>query len=91
MIQKNVLSPLKLEDEFGVTRPLGMRWVIKIKDNGRYRARLVSKGFLQREGMDYDLSHSPVLCDITFHLLLIYHFLNPKNYDGFSRYQEGIP
>ena len=78
MIQKNVLFPVKVEDEYVVTRPLGMRWVLKIKDNGRYRARLVSKGFLQREGVDYDLSHSPVLCDITFRLLLIYHLLNPK-------------
>ena len=78
MIQKNILSPVKSEDESVVTRPLGMRWVLKIKDNGRYRARIVSKGFLQREGVGYDLSHSPVICDITFRLLLIYHLLNPK-------------
>ena len=57
MIQKNVLSPVKVKDEQEVSRPLGMRWVLKIKDNGRYRSRLVSKGFLQREGVDYDLSH----------------------------------
>ena len=77
MIQKNVLSPVKVEGEYVLKRPLGMRWVLKIKDNGRYRERLVDKGFLQREGVDYDLSNSPVLCDITFHLLLIYHLLNP--------------
>ena len=41
MIQNNVLSPVKVEDEYVVSRPLGMRWVLKIKDNGRYRARLV--------------------------------------------------
>ena len=78
MIQKNVLSPVKHEDESGVTRKLGMSLVLKIKDNGRYRARIVDKGFLQIEGVDYDLSHSAVLCDITFRLLLIYHLLNPK-------------
>ena len=55
-----------------------MRWVLKIKDNGRYRSRLFAKGFLQREGVDYDLIHSPVLCDITFRHLLFYHLLNPK-------------
>lgn len=54
-----------------------MHWVLKIKDNGRYRERLVAKGFLQREGVDYDISHSPVLCDISFLLLLIYHLLKP--------------
>ena len=78
MIQKNFLSPVKPEDEHCVTRPLGMRWVLKIKDNGRYHERLVAKGFIQREGVDYDLSHSPVLCDITFLLFLIYHLQNPK-------------
>lgn len=78
MIQNNVLSPVKQEDEPGVTIPLGMCWVLKIKYNGRYQSRLVSKGFLQREGVDYKLSHSPVLCDITFRLLLIYHLLNPN-------------
>ena len=77
MIQKNVLSPVNVEDESAVTRPLGMHWVLKIKNNRRYRERLVSKGFLQREEIYYDLSHSPVLCDITFSLLLIYHLLNP--------------
>ena len=35
MIQKNVLSPVKVEDEIEVSRPLGMSWVLKIKDNGR--------------------------------------------------------
>ena len=36
MIHKNVLSPVKKEDKSAVTRPLGIRWVLKIKDNGRY-------------------------------------------------------
>ena len=37
-----------------------MKWVFKIKDDGLYRYRLVSKGYLQKEGVEYDLSHSPV-------------------------------
>ena len=57
MIQKNLLSPVKPEDELGVKRTLGMSWLLKIKDNGRYHSRLVSKGFLQIQGVDYDLSH----------------------------------
>ena len=42
IIQKNLLSPVKVEDESVVTRPLVMRWVLKIKDNGIYRASLVA-------------------------------------------------
>jgi hypothetical protein len=49
---------------------LSSKWVFKIKvdENGaitRYRACLVAKGFLQREGVDGDIfSSSPLLCDI---------------------------
>ena len=50
-----------------------MIWLLKIKYNGRYHSRLVSKGFLQREGVDYVLSHSQVLWNITFLYLLIYN------------------
>ena len=47
MIKKNVLSPFSEKDEHQVDRPLGMRWVLNIKDNGRCRDWLVSKVFLQ--------------------------------------------
>ena len=48
MIQKNVLSPLKPEDEHYVTIPLVMCWFLILKDNRRYRSILVAKVFLQR-------------------------------------------
>ena len=48
MIQKNVLSPVSKKDENLVIRPLGMNWILKIKENGIYCSLIVSKGFLQR-------------------------------------------
>ena len=47
-----------------------MRWVFKVKNDGRYRSSLVSKGFNQFEGVDYHLSHYPVLNDISIIILL---------------------
>ena len=47
-----------------------MKWVYKNKSDGRYRARLVSMGFKQKEGIDYLHSHSPVLNDSTIRILL---------------------
>ncbi|KAL5621857.1 hypothetical protein BROUX41_000002 [Berkeleyomyces rouxiae] len=34
-------------------RLIGLRWVFKIKTDGRYKARLVARGDMQREGIDY--------------------------------------
>jgi hypothetical protein len=37
------------------------RWVFDIKTDGRYRARLVAKGFSQIEGLDFNEIFSPVV------------------------------
>lgn len=49
---------------------LGTKWVFKIKSDGRYRARLVVKGYNQIPGVDYTESHSPVVNDATIRIVL---------------------
>jgi Reverse transcriptase (RNA-dependent DNA polymerase) len=48
----------------------GNRWVFAQKDDGRYRARTVAKGFSQVPGKDFQENHAPVVNDATFHLVL---------------------
>ncbi|GJV18873.1 retrovirus-related pol polyprotein from transposon TNT 1-94 [Tanacetum coccineum] len=59
----------------GGRKPIGNKWVYKIKKNGddqveRYRARLVVKGYAQKEGIDFNEIFSPVVRMTTIRVVL---------------------
>jgi Reverse transcriptase (RNA-dependent DNA polymerase) len=54
---------------------IGNRWVFARKDDGRYRARTVAKGFSQIPGQDFQENHAPVINDTTFHLIFVLKLL----------------
>jgi hypothetical protein len=59
----------------GGRKPIGNKWVYKIKRNGddqveRYRARLVVKGYAQKEGIDFSEIFSPVVRMTTVRVVL---------------------
>ena len=72
--QGELTSISKHEVFFGPTKthnnvkPIGFKWVIVRKRNEkkrdvRYKAQLVSQGFCQRLGIDYDETYSSVICN----------------------------
>ena len=56
-------------------RPIGLKWVFKVKRNERgevvqHKAWLVAMGFVQREGIDFEEVFVPVACMESVRLLL---------------------
>ena len=54
---------------------VGCKWVYKTKLDSqgnieRYKARLMAKGFTQREGIDYNETFSPVSCKDSFRIIM---------------------
>ena len=52
-------------------KTIELRWVFKIKKDGRYRSRLVELGYKQERGYNYDQTYSPIIQDISFKLILL--------------------
>jgi len=52
------------------SKAIGCRWVFCKKDNEQYKAKLVAKGYVQKEGIDYNEIFSPVVKHTSIWMLL---------------------
>jgi hypothetical protein len=67
MIENKVWKPIKQKDLLVDAKLLSTKWAMKKKANGKYRARITARGFLQGDGVHY-FSHStsaPVADELT--------------------------
>ncbi|GBN06835.1 Retrovirus-related Pol polyprotein from transposon TNT 1-94 [Araneus ventricosus] len=52
-------------------QPITCKWIFKRKRDGKYKARLVARGFMQKEGVDYTETFSPVISMPSLRLVLV--------------------
>ncbi len=62
-----VLEPHEIPPNASI---VNARWVNRIKNNGRYKSRLVAKGFTQIKGVNYNETYAPVVRLISLRYLL---------------------
>ena len=73
MSHNKVWSLVDLSNDY---RPIRCKWVFKTKSDvkrqvERYKARLVVKGYSQREGIDFKETFSPVSTKESLHIIIV--------------------
>ena len=66
MHNRNVWRNFKRRDMPANRRCVKNKWVLKIKRDGRFRARLVACGYSQVPGVDFTENYAPVVNDVTW-------------------------
>ena len=57
-------------------RIIGCKWIFRIKNDGRHRARLCAIGYTQVAGVDYQDNFAPVVNDVAFRIAIIMMLVN---------------
>lgn len=68
----NKMKTWKLTDLPEGCKPLTCKWVLRRKESGRPKARLVARGYDQQQGVDYNETFAPVARHASIRLLLSY-------------------
>ncbi|CAB0000708.1 unnamed protein product, partial [Nesidiocoris tenuis] len=69
-LAKNETWTLVDPSEANGRKILTSRWVLRIKDDGKYKARIVVRGFQQTQGEDYTETFSPVVGSESIRIVL---------------------
>ena len=70
MITRKVWRDYKKDRVPTNRRLINNKWVFRIKNDGRHRARLCAIGYTQVAGVDHQDNFAPVLNDVTFRIIM---------------------
>jgi Reverse transcriptase (RNA-dependent DNA polymerase) len=71
MESREVWDVIRKEEVPRDRRCIKCKWIFKIKRNGIFRARLVTCGYSQVPGVNFNESYAPVINNVSFQVLLI--------------------
>lgn len=83
-LNKNETWDLINISEINKKNCLSSRWVFQMKENGKYKARLIARGCEQKVNIDYDRLYSPVVDSATLRMLFALAAHNDWNYIKFD-------
>ena len=70
MIRRQVWRHHRKRDVPSNRRLISNKWVFRIKNDGRHRARLCAIGYTQIAGIDHQDNFAPLLNDVTFRIIM---------------------
>ena len=80
MIKRKVWMDFKKSKVPSSRRLIGTKWVFRVKNDGRHRARLCAIGYNQIAGVDFQDNFAPVINDVTFRIIMT--LLITNNWDA---------
>ena len=81
MIRREVWRDYKKSRIAKNRRLIGCKWVFKIKNDGRHRARLCAIGYTQIAGVDFQDNFAPVVNDVAFRVAILLMLANDWDAD----------
>ena len=76
MIKKGVWRKSKRRNMPPNRRLIDSKWVFKKKKDGRFRARIVARGYTQIPGLDFTENYSPLVTDVTLSIIILTWMIN---------------
>lgn len=83
-LEKNETWKVVNESEAKDKKVLSSKWIFKIKEDQKYKARLVVRGFEQEQGIDYQETFSPVINNSSLKVIFALATVNKYEMYGFD-------